>query len=72
MIMIKDFKKQQLEESYIQGGNAAISYKEWVEQEAENDLHFYSWIFDDDSIDDFGTGMSDEQKNEFNEFISNL
>ena len=72
--MIKEVKLQQLEESYRQGGegNSCITFKEWVEQESENDPHFFAWLFDAELDDDFDTSLSDEQREEFKEFMSNL
>ena len=68
--MIKEVKKQQLEENYRMGGSE-ISFKDWIQQESENDPNFFAWLFDlDDDTDYFG--LSDEQSKDFEDFMSNL
>lgn len=36
--------------------------EEWAINEANNDPHFYVWLFDDGSISDFGSNLSDEER----------
>lgn len=36
----------------------------------ENDPAFLRWLFDDDNINDFGKGMTPEQKEEYNSFFT--
>ena len=43
--MIKEVKKQQLEENYRMGGSE-ISFRDWVQVESENDPYFFTWLFD--------------------------
>ena len=51
-----------------------ISLKEWVENESVNDPNFYYWLFPDaENLDgDFGSGITDEQKEEFDNFMKSL
>lgn len=48
--------------------------KEYTQREAESDPRFFSWFFglDAENIDDFGNGMTSEQKEEWNEFLNLL
>lgn len=47
--------------------------KEYVELEAENDPTFFYWLFpNSENINDFGAGMTDEQIEEYQEFINSI
>lgn len=35
---------------------------EWCELECENDPYFYRWLFGDGDIEDFGSDLTDEEK----------
>ena len=71
----RDYKEQILRElynDYIANGDDDITLREYVECEAESDPEFFSWLFDDNNLGDFDLGLSDEQKEEYREFLEEL
>lgn len=66
----EDYKTQIILENYNSDGTMTI--REYVEREAENDPGFFRWLFDDSELDDFGSGMTDEQKEEYKEWLETL
>lgn len=69
------YKVQVLTENYnnyIENGDDNITLREYVECEAESDPNFFRWLFDDDGLGDFNFGLSDEQREEYRNFIENL
>lgn len=55
--MIKDFKKNQLEENWNQynfqcPGNE-VTFAHYICNEANNDPGFFRWLFDDETLADF-------------------
>lgn len=70
--MIQDYKKQQMVELFnTYEGEEPSTLKEYVEREAANDPRFFSWLFDDDEMDDFPR-LSEEQEQEYREYIESL
>ena len=69
--MINPVKLQQLDSNY-RASESEISFKEYVEQESINDPNFFAWLFDEAFEEDFDKSLSDDQKVEFAEFMSNL
>lgn len=78
MNMIKnvDYKKQvlvkQFNEYKLNGSEEPATLKGYVERESENDPGFFRWLFDDENLSDFGFNLSEEQKQEYKEFINKL
>lgn len=73
--MIKEYKKDYLVENYqnyIDNGEDTISLREYTELESESDPNFFRWLFDDDELGDFDSGMSEEQQEEYREFLEEL
>lgn len=68
---IRSNARQILEES-CKMNNSEYSIKEYVETEAENDPCFFSWLFNDEEIEDFGSNLNEEQENAYNEFLETL
>lgn len=71
----RDYKEQILRENYneyIQSGSDDITLREYVEREADSDPNFFSWLFDDGDLGDFDFGLSDEQRDEYRDFIEEL
>ena len=71
----RDYKEQILRENYdeyVNNGGGGLTFREYVEREAENDPNFFRWLFDDRGLGDFDYGLSEEQMTEYNEFIENL
>jgi len=61
--MINNNKLHQLQENYnAEPSNKAISFKSFVEHNAENDRNFFRWLFDAELEKDFDASISDEQK----------
>lgn len=74
---MKEIKLQQLKENYIasEGGKEEerqLTLREYVEIESENDPNFFRWFFDEELDEDFDSSLTDEQKEEFKEFLSTL
>lgn len=59
-------------ENSIDGQGDGMSFREYVGREADNDPGFFRWLFDDDELEDFDDGLTQEQKKEFNEWLSTL
>lgn len=71
--MIKDYKKAAIKENYNQyEGKNEMSFKDYVIRESENDPRFFAFLFDKEFDADFDFSLSDEQKQEFNEYINTL
>lgn len=71
MNKIRSNARQILEESWKMN-NSEYSIKEYVETEADNDPCFFSWLFNDEEIEDFGRNLNEEQKDAYNEFVEML
>lgn len=70
----REYKEQILREQYnyyIANGDDDITLREYVEREAESDPLFFIWLFDDGKLDR-PVKMSDEQKEEYREFLEEL
>lgn len=46
--------------------------REYVEAQADSDPAFFGWLFSDDDIKDFGTNLTDDQKEEYKNFLDEL
>ena len=75
MIKNADNKKQILVELFsgykFNGGEEPAALKGYVEREADNDPYFFGWLFDNGNIERY-TDLTDEQKEDYKEFINNL
>ena len=75
MIKNADNKKQILVEQFneykFNGGEEPATLKGYVEREADNDPNFFSWLFDNGDIESYAD-LTDEQKQEYKEFINKL
>ena len=49
-----------------------ISLREYTEHEAESDPGFFRWLLDDENLEDFDFSITDEQKQEYNDFLNEL
>lgn len=68
--MIKNIKIQQLIENYESANNPAnISFKKYVERESQNDPNFFRFLFEEEIEDDFDFSLTDEQREQFEEFL---
>lgn len=69
----KTFALQVLEENfknYQQNGeDTTTTLRQYVEACAESEPNFYRWLFKDDEISDFGDNLTDEQRDEYNDFL---
>lgn len=68
--MIKSNATQTLLEN-MEEINWVDSMKGYVEYSAENDPTFYSWLLGED-VEDYGSAMTEEHKEEYNEFLQSL
>ncbi len=77
MNMIKNVenKKQVLVENFneykFNGGEEPATLRGYVEREADNDPNFFGWLFDNGNIEGYAD-LTDEQKEDYKEFINNL
>ena len=75
MIKYTENKKQILVEQFNEyknnGGEEPATLKGYVEREADNDPNFFSWLFDNGDIESYAD-LTDEQKQEYKEFINKL
>ena len=68
---MKEIKLQQLRENY-KSSESEMSFAEYVKRESENDPNFFRWFFDEDLAEDFDASLSDEQREEFDDFVNSL
>lgn len=75
MIKYADNKKQILVENFNEyknnGGEEPATLKGYVEREADNDPNFFGWLFDNSNIEGYAD-LTDEQKEDYKEFLNNL
>ena len=75
---MKEYKIQQLKElynEYCSNSEDGMSFAEYVEREADNDPHFFVWLFD---IEEERIGnttfslcdLTEEEQKEYQEFIN--
>lgn len=43
--------------------------REYAEAQADSDSGFFRWLFNDYDIEDFGTNLTEEQKEEYKDFL---
>ena len=72
----KEYALQMLKENYDNyrrngDPNDITTLREYVETQAESDPGFFRWLFNNDDLDDF-TDLSDEQKEEYQNFLNEL
>lgn len=76
MIKYIENKKQVLVELFneykFNGGEDFETLRGYVECGSDNDPGFFRWLFDDCDISDFGFNLSDEQKQDYEEFLNKL
>ena len=48
---------------------ANLTIREFVEIEKDNDPNFFRWLFDEDFENDFDANLSEDQKEEFENFF---
>lgn len=75
MIKYTENKKQILVEQFNEyknnGGEEPATLKGYVEREADNDPNFFGWLFDNSNIEGYAD-LTDEQKEDYKEFLNNL
>jgi len=49
-----------------------IELKEYVEANAQSDPNFFRWLFSEEFANDFDQSLSDEQKEEYQTWLSSL
>ena len=49
-----------------------LNLGEWAELESESDYNFFRWLFNDDTINDFGISLPDDDWLIAKEFFDNL
>jgi len=67
--------EQILRENYNQSDaevQKSMEFADWVKNESEQDPGFFSFILKSENINDYGSGMSDEEKNAVKYFINSL
>lgn len=65
--------EKQLRENYEKYEVASnITFKEYVEREADNDPNFFRFFFNEEFDNDFDSDLSDEQKEEFENYLNSL
>ena len=74
--MKRELKKQVLIENCNEFNNKTefdkMSLYEYVKVQADNDSDFFRWLFDDDTISDFGINLTEEQKEKYESFLNTL
>lgn len=72
--MITETTKQQLRENYdaYQKEYGDMTYREYVETNAENDPGFFHFLFNQSLDNNFDRDLTDEQRAEYDEFLNGL
>ena len=72
---MKEYKIQQLKELYNEycsnsedSQGDGMSFREYVEREADNDPRFFAWLFEEEDVERFDD-LTEEQKTEFNNLL---
>lgn len=69
----KTYALQVLEENFKNyqknGDDTTTTLCQYIEGCAESEPNFYRWLFKDDEINDFGDNLTDEQREEYNDFL---
>ena len=60
---------QGLEDSANSNG---YTLKEYIESEADSDPNFFRFLFSEDFDNDFDLSLTDNQREEYNEFLNSL
>lgn len=70
----KSYALQTLKEEYdaSEDKKLGVSLRKYVELTSESDPNFFRWIFNCEDIADFGTNLTDEQKEEYKDFLDTL
>lgn len=80
-IKIASYAEQTLNENYKQHVSkwdeqnpdfAAYSISEWADLESQSDPDFYRWILNNPDVADFGSNLSDDEKQIVIDFIESL
>ena len=80
-IKIASYAEQTLNENYKQHVSkwdeqnpyfSAYSISEWADLESQSDPDFYRWILNNPDVDDFGSNLSDDEKQIVIDFIELL
>lgn len=71
--MKHEWRLQTVRENFNQN-EGEETLREYTEREAKSDPRFFNWFFGSEAtnIDDFGNGMTAEQKEEYREFLELL
>lgn len=65
-----DNKVQQLKENYEKQVNTyEVSFREFIELEAQSDQNFFRWLFDEELENDFDSSLTEEQRKEYKRFL---
>ena len=74
--MKRELKKQVLTENCNAYNSECdidkMSVADYAKREAENDPDFFRWLFDDDTISDFGTSLNEYDINRYKDFLKTL
>jgi hypothetical protein len=70
--MIQSNKKQIIIENYNKVDNSSMTLKEYAEREADNDPQFFRWLFDKDFKEDFDYSLTEQEKEQYNDFLNEL
>lgn len=73
MKTINSSKIEVLRESYEQQVNThEISFRDYIELEAQSGSNFFRFLFDEDFEQDFDTSLTDEHREEYERFLNKL
>ena len=68
MRTIKQNAQQVLKERFKNVENATTLY-DYAKLESQSDPGFYRWLFNDDTISDFGSNLSEDEMDEANKYM---
>jgi len=73
-ILIENYKQFLIEfrKEYPNPDEVPFNLGEWAELESESDYNFFRWLFNDETIGDFGSDLPDDEWQIAKDFFDSL
>ena len=73
-VLIENYKQFLIEfrKEYPNPDEVPFNFGEWAELESESDYNFFRWLFNDETIGDFGIDLPDDEWQIAKDFFDSL
>ena len=71
-ILIENYKQFLIEFKKQYPEDVELNLGEWAELESESDYNFFRWLFNDETIGDFGSNLTDDEFQTALDFFATL